>query len=161
MPGNDIDSGPQVLGRFKALNASDAFERTALVMNMRTLDSYNEGIRESRIWKRILGGALSFVGSALFTHAFLVFVPFGRALPLWAELAFSLTGGVIGAIGLSLLGYRGDDLRRPILVVVSGVIATLFVYVISNRFGIWGLIVVLALFYLYEAHISWRVEGPS
>ena len=127
---------------------------------MRTLDSYNADLKENSIWKRIVGSTLSFVGSVLFTHAFIVFAPFGRMLPLWADLAFSLTGGVIGAVGLNLLGYRGDDLRRPIVVVVAGVIATLFVYLISNKFGIWGLIIVLALFYLYESHISWRVEGP-
>ena len=59
-----------------------------------------------------------------------------------------------------MLGDRGEDLRTPVVILVCGVIGTLFVYLLESRFGIWGLIVVLVLFYLYETQISGRLEGP-
>jgi len=113
---------------------------------MQTLDSYSEQEERKRGWKDLVGSFLSFAGFFLLTRAFLIFVPFGRLLPLWLELTFSLAGGIIGVIGMRLLGYTSDDISGPVSILLGGIIASLFTSFVSSKFGIVGLVVLMGAF---------------
>lgn len=125
---------------------------------MNTLDSYTEQGPPRSGWKWWVGTVISFIGFVLITNAFFAFMQFRQIIPFWAEIAFAIAGGIVGTLGLMMRGNRGNDLSQPIFLMIGGVIALIFVNFISGRFGIVGLLVVIALFYLWEKKFGGMVE---
>lgn len=125
---------------------------------MKTLESYEENGVETSGWRRWLGAAISFAGLTRLTNAFLLFIPFGKLLSLSAEVALSLAGALVGAVGLWLSGRRRENLAEPLLLLVAGIITRVAVAFVSQSFGILGLLMLTVIVGWWANRMYSRVD---
>ena len=124
---------------------------------MKTLEPYIESAKENRGWKGLLGALLSLIGFGFLTHAFISLFAEADLLPLWAEVAISLLGGAIGTAGLLLRGLKGDALTTPIVILISGVITTIFMTLVNNSLGFLAVVIIGLLIALLH---NWQTSRP-
>ena len=116
-------------------------------LKLDTLDEYRFQAETERSGLRGGGGrAMTFVGFIVLANVFLIALLFHRLLSFQSQIIFAAAGAIIGLVGMLLRGNTLAQLRNAAIASTAGIAATLIVYVLEERFGLWALVPIALVF---------------
>jgi hypothetical protein len=125
-----------------------------------TLDEYSFEAETERIGLRgVIGRAMTFIGFIALANVFLIALLFHQLLSFQNQIVFAAVGSVVGLVGMVLRGNTLSQLRTAAIASTAAVAATLIVYVLEERFGLWALIALALVFgWLVQKfeHFVWK-----
>jgi hypothetical protein len=103
---------------------------------MKTIEQYEiESENERGGWRGLVGKALTFAGFILFANAFIVALLFRHLLSFRNQVIFAIAGGAIGVLGMIVRGNKRELIEPAVCAVVAGIIATIAINLLEERFG--------------------------
>ncbi|HVG18779.1 MAG TPA: hypothetical protein VNI02_06970 [Blastocatellia bacterium] len=114
---------------------------------MDTIEQYRaESENERGGWRGALGKVMTFAGFIVFANAFLVALLFRHLLSFRNQVILAVVGGIIGLAGMAVRGNKRELIEPAAFAVVAGIIATVAINLLQERYGFVVMVVAALTF---------------